>query len=155
MTDTLAEAYAAVSATVGLAESPRPEDVRGARPLRAVCKIVHTNTPPPLTLPHHTQTHTQVKAAGVQADAAAAKPKARDIQRFLAVASAMVGDELEEGISTAGGAAVAAAAAAVAARRDGAVADSVLSLRERVKLDSMATVREGRAKAELASARDK
>ncbi len=90
------------------------------------------------------------------ADTAAAKPKARDIQRFLAVASAMVGDELEEGISTAGGAAVAAAAAAaVAARRDGSAADSVLSLRERVKLESMAKVREGRAKAELASAREK
>ncbi len=97
----------------------------------------------------------QIKAAGVQPDAAAAKPKARDIQRFLAVASAMVGDELEEGISTSGGVAVAAAAAAVAARRDGAVADSVVSLRERVKLESLAKVREGRAKAELASARDK
>ena len=81
---------------------------------------------------------------------AAAKPKARDIQRFLAVASSMVGEELEDGAATAGGG---VAVTTAAARRDGAVTDSVLSLRERVKMESAAKVREGLTTAELASAR--
>ena len=48
----------------------------------------------------------------------AAKPKARDIQRFLAIAANMVGDELEEGVT-------AAPVTTVAGRRE--VADAVLT----------------------------
>ncbi len=54
----------------------------------------------------------------------ASKPKARDIQRFLAIASSMVGDELEEGVTSA------PVAAATGSRRDNV--DAVLS-REALK----------------------
>ena len=57
------------------------------------------------------------------------KPKARDIQRFLAVAAAMVGDELEEGALLPQG-------AGNQARKDAAKElDSMMSLRDKVKME--------------------
>jgi hypothetical protein len=53
----------------------------------------------------------------------ASKPKARDIQRFLAIASSMVGDEVEEGITN-------VPTAAAAGRRE--AADAVLT-RDQIK----------------------
>ncbi len=106
----------------------------------------HSLTPPP---PPHTRAppaHLQSKQPEAPLDLST-RPRARDIQRYLAVAAAMVGDELEEGaLLPAGGAAN--------ERRKEAAAetDTLNNLRDKVKSDTAARAKIVAAEAAKAAA---
>lgn len=111
----ISAAYSSAAASVGVDTLTRSVRASAAQPVGARCaEPSHPRSP-------STSQGSATKGRGHHGHAAApeaAKPKARDIQRFLAIAANMVGDELEEGVT-------AAPVTAVAGRRE--VADAVLT----------------------------
>ncbi len=96
-------------------------------------KTTHVSPPPPPPIPFP-QAKSMEDTAPLDP---ASKPKARDIQRFLAVAAAMVGDEIEEGaIAPVGG--VGSNQSRKDAHKEG---ENLVNLRDKVKLEGQTKLR--------------
>ena len=114
----------------------------------AVFKRPHTLTHPLSLTPTHPPRTQLLQSKQPEAPLdLSTRPRARDIQRYLAVAAAMVGDELEEGaLLPAGGVAN--------ERRKEAAAetDTLNNLRDKVKMDTAARAKIVAAEAAKAAA---
>lgn len=105
-------------------------------------RLKHNLPPTPTRQPkiHPRSSYPQVaKARAAAASTEATKPKARDIQRYLAIASAMVGDDFEEGFQ-------ASLAPPAAGGRRADATDGVMS-RDALKRQTTARVQLAEAKA--------
>lgn len=130
MSEEIAGGYATIAAFSGLVDPSQVDVSRVNLGSRYACATLLPTWS--LTQKRHSHPILSTDLQSAKADAPldpSSKPKARDIQRFLAVAAAMVGDELEEGALLPQG-------AGNQARKDAAKElDSMVHLRENIKRD--------------------